>query len=126
MFGGFGIGYHFGMLTGTVPGLPGLCNVTFKVMNKSTPVEGATVSVELESPNPTIDAQLMDSIASTGTTNASGEVTISMIRADSFTRSDGIYRIRVRGSDGRRIHDRRVTVPNQPSCWAEDLINAPC
>lgn len=107
----------------TPPPLAGLCTVAFWVTDNGSPVQGALVQVELEDENPMIDRYLVSRAVHRGVTNSSGEVTLYMLRQDSFV-SGGRYSVRVDDPQGKRIHDRIVTVPNQSTCYADDLVDA--
>ncbi|MCC7334451.1 MAG: hypothetical protein IT422_05125 [Pirellulaceae bacterium] len=120
----FGIGMNFG-LVGTVenPSSPGLSVVRFHVLDNGTPVEGAIVHVGLEEKNPTVDAALVSRVEHVARTDENGIVDVEMIQASQFTRG-GVYRIKVSDPNGRRLHERRVTVPAVDSMVAEDLLDA--
>lgn len=104
--------------------VPGTTTVRFIVLNAGVPVQGAKVRVDLEGPNPMVDTALISRATNSGTTNAQGIVDLTMIQLASFTRG-GVYRVVVSDPQGRRLHDRRVTVPTVSSTFAEDLPDAP-
>lgn len=108
----------------TPPQDPGLCAVRFLVLDKGVPVQGAKVRVELEDSNPMVNTALISRATTNGTTNAQGIVDLTMIQTASFTRG-GVYQVVVSDPQGRRLHDRRVTVPTVSSTFAEDLPDAP-
>ena len=107
----------------TPPIAPGLCTVRFIVLNNGSPVQGAVVYAELEDANPMVDSALISRVVHTGATNAQGILDLVMLQRTAFTRG-GIYRIRVSDAQGRKLHDRRVTVPSLSTTYAEDLPDA--
>lgn len=107
----------------TPPTTPGLCTVRFVVLNNGSPVQGAIVYAELEDQNPMVDSALVSRVVLTGVTNAQGMLDLVMIQRSAFTRG-GVYRIRASDAQGRKLHDRRVTVPTLATTYAEDLPDA--
>ena len=107
----------------TPPTTPGLCTVRFFVLDNGVPVQGAIVYADLEEPNPMVDSALVSRVQHTGLTNSQGILDLVMIQKLAFTRG-GIYRIRASDSLGRKLHDRRVTVPTLSTAYAEDLPDA--
>ncbi len=107
----------------TPPVTPGLCTVRFLILDNGNPVQGATVDADLEELNPMVDTALIARVKKHGATNSNGYVDMTLIQFSQFTRG-GIYKIRVSDRSGKRLHERRVKVPSQTSCYAEDLIDA--
>ena len=97
-----------------------LCNVLFAVKKNATPVVGATVQVFLEQKNNTIDSVIISRATTSGVTDSDGMVTLTLLRFAAFT-TGGVYRVRIYESNGHKIHDRAVKVPNSGSANAEDL-----
>lgn len=104
------------------PAAPGLSTVRFLVLDRGNPVVGATCTAELLEDNPMVDTAIVSRAKHTGTTDGSGIADLTMIWHASFTKG-GTYRIKVL-SQGRCLHDRKVTVPSSASQYAEDLPDA--
>lgn len=105
------------------PTMPGLCTVRFFVLDNGCPAQGASVLVELEDRNPTVNTALVSRAIHRGRTNSQGISDLVMIQKASFTRG-GTYKVIVTDSGGRKIHERRVTVPNQTTIFADALVDA--
>jgi len=103
------------------PATPGLCTVRFAVVHNGAVVSGATVSCEVDTINSTVDSALVARTKTTGTTNGSGYVDLTLIRLDAFT-AGGTYRVLVSDSAGVKLYSRFVTVPNANTCFADDLV----
>jgi hypothetical protein len=115
--------YSMPETTPPLPTQPGLCNVLFSVTHLGQPVEGAIVVAKIEDANPTVNGSFVSREGTYGITNENGVCVLSMIPFASFTRG-GVYHIKVSDQNGRIMHDRRVTAPNQPTANAEDLLDA--
>lgn len=101
----------------------GLCNVQFSVIHLGLPVANATVVALLEDENPTVNNYLVSRQITSGSTDLNGNCVLTLVQYAQFTRG-GVYRIRVADSQGKTIHDRRVTIPSTSTANAEDLQDA--
>lgn len=95
---------------------PALCNVLVKVLNQyGSPLEGATVTAKIEAPDFLLNTVVSNDMTTTATTDASGEVTLSLIRAVEFIRG-GKYQILIKV--GTSTQKFEYYVPNQSSVVA--------
>ena len=100
---------------------PLTCSVLFTVRLNGSAVEGALCSAILESPYNTTDGYLVSRGTTSGTTDASGNCTLTLIQGGQFV-SGGQYRITV-AAPGPVLHvNRLVTIPNTATANAEDLV----
>ncbi|MGN6136532.1 MAG: hypothetical protein ACTHOU_18770 [Aureliella sp.] len=106
------------------PSAAGLAVVRFVVKDSAgQPIENAVVRVGIEEPNETIDGALIARGERVVHTDANGIADVEMVHLASFV-VGGTYHIKVSDADGRRSHDRKVTVPSLASVYAEDLPDA--
>ena len=112
-----------GVLSPTLPPVSGLCLVTFAITDAGVPVEGALIHVELEEPNPMIPNYMVSRLTHDAVTDEDGLAVLTMIQRAAFV-GDGVYKIRVSDANGKRLHDRRVTVPAVSFINAVNLTNA--
>lgn len=103
--------------------ITGLCNVTVSVTNNGSPVVGGSVRCTLDGKNNTVDGFLVSREINSGVTDASGNCTLRLIQFGQFTRG-GIYHLVVSDGEGKKLHDRRVKVPNFLIANAEKLEDA--
>jgi hypothetical protein len=112
-----------GTVSTSPPPVTGLCEVTFAITDSGVPVVGAIVHAEVEEPNPCIPNYMVSRIVHDAITDSSGIAVLTMIQRASFL-GDGVYKIRVSDANGKRLHDRRVTVPSAATINAVNLTNA--
>lgn len=80
------------------------------------------IDVELEEPNPRIP-NLVSRITHDTVTDSDGLATLTMIQRVQFA-GDGVYRIKVSDANGKKLHDRRITVPSVSTINAANLTDA--
>ena len=102
----------------------GYCLVTFVVKHLNLAVPNAIVTATLEHDS-AMDGVLLSKRMNYAVTNNAGTCTLLLVRLGSFTRGDGVYRIRAHDGCGLTFMDRRVTIPNVDGINAEDLPDAP-
>ncbi len=100
--------------------IEGFCNVIFDVRLLGIPIASAMVSARLVAENPTINGIILSNESVIGYTDVEGRCVMALLPTASFTRG-GIYDIKVTSKEGTLIHDRRVAIPSQDTCNAEDL-----
>ena len=112
-------------LTAT-PNIPspitGLCNVLFSLSANGTAVVGAACSATLEGVHNTTDGVLVARSVTSGTTDSSGNCTLTLIQGGQFI-VGGSYRIVVSSANVLHVN-RLVTIPSTSTANAEDLVSA--
>lgn len=95
---------------------PALCNVLVKVLNQyGQPLDGATVTARIESPDFLLNTVVSNEMTLTQTTDVNGHATLSLIRAVEFIRG-GKYEIMIKVDNSTQKFD--YYVPNQDSVLA--------
>lgn len=103
--------------------ITGLCNVLVAVVDASgDAVLGYTVTATLEDANNMVDGLLASKAIESGTTDASGYCTLTLIQYAAFTLG-GTYRLRVADLNGKLTHNRLVRIPTSSTANAEDLVS---
>lgn len=121
--------YTWAVLDATIVATPpipsaitGLCNVLFNVSLNGAFVVGASVTATLEGTYNTTDGVLVSRSVTSGTTDSSGNCTLTLIQGGQFV-VGGSYRIVVSSANVLHVN-RLVTIPSTGSANAEDLVAA--
>lgn len=105
----------------SAPSAASLCTVNFQVKLSDTAVSGAVCKAKLQGTNQASDGTILSNAESSDTTDAQGEAELELVRKDSITKGNGVYRIWIE-IDGKPVASVETKIPNQSTIYFEDLL----
>ncbi len=100
----------------TPPPTSGLCSISAKLIRAdNAAIVNAAIKVELIDKRATIPAGALSYMIAEGVTNGSGLVTLVVPYSSSIIHGSGTYRLTALAANGTVIHERKFTVPDQPT-----------